>query len=100
MAAVVFMGGLIVVGTTVLLFMVAHRLTHPRAPVNVAATPSAIQSTAPATITLAEPEGTTIRQIVPVPGGVAALLSGGGPDRVVVWTPTTGQATTALRLAH
>ncbi|MBS4076031.1 hypothetical protein KGY14_12605 [Ameyamaea chiangmaiensis] len=93
------MGALIVVGTTVLMFAVVHRLAHHR-PADTApvVAPSGTAGVAPSEVIQLAP-GTHIAQITGVPGGLALLLTGGGPDRVVIWRNGALSADTVLSVA-
>ena len=91
--AVIVMGVLIVVATAVLIAAMIRRQT----------TPAAVSLPAPAaggTVLLDEPAGTRIGSIVPVRDGLALLLQGGGPDRVVLIDPATGRPSERIGLAR
>ncbi len=85
MAAVIGMGVLIVAGVAVLVVTVVHRLGSQ--PVLAA------QS-------LDEPVGTHLQQIAPAGDRLAILLTGGGPDRVVLLDPRTGAVTGHIGLTR
>ena len=87
-ALVIGMGVVIVVATTVLIVLIAHRLTGPRALPPVAAGPVALD----------EPAGTRIVTIVAVGERLAVQLQGGGPDRVLLVDPQTGSVVGRLAL--
>ena len=82
MAAVIGMGVLIVAGVAVLVVTVVHRLGSQPA--------LAAQS-------LDEPPGTHLQQIAPAGDRLAILLTGGGPDRVILLDPRTGAVTRPYR---
>jgi hypothetical protein len=87
--AVAVMGVLIVVGTTVLVVTIVHRLS---------ALPASRTSTA-APPPLSEPAGTRIVAMAQVANGLALALSGGGEgDRVVVIDPESGQVVRRISL--
>ena len=71
------MGVLIVVATTVLIVVIARRLTSPTMPSAVSAL-------------LDEPAGTRIAGIASVGDRLAVQLQGGGADRVLLLDPRTG----------
>jgi len=99
MAAVIFMGGLIVIGTTVLLITVAHRLSQPRPhAVAHAALPPVAAMTVLTTTMLHEPDGAHIQSVTPTQDGLAVVVTGGGPDRIVLWHAATARAETVLQL--
>ena len=75
LALVIAMGVLIVAGVGILGITIVHRLSTP------AARPSLV---------LAEPPGTRMQAIAPAGDRLAILLTGGGPDRVVLLDPRTG----------
>ncbi|OUJ14531.1 hypothetical protein [Acetobacter sp. DsW_063] len=82
LAAVIGMGAMIVVGTVVLLVVVAHRLSHPTRP----ATAQSLSAS------LHEPEGSHIAGITWRDGDTLAVqLTGGGPDRVILWDVPHGR---------
>jgi hypothetical protein len=72
------MGVLIVVATTVLVVVIARRLSAP----------AAVQG--PTALVLDEPAGTRIEGIAAAGDRLAALLRGGGPDRIVLIDARTG----------
>ena len=73
----IVMGVLIVLATTVLIVVIARRLSTPAVPVA-------------ASVLLDEPSGTRIAGIAPVGDRLAVQLQGGGADRVVLVDPSTG----------
>ncbi len=97
LAAIIGMGILIIVGTVALLAVIMLRMSHP------AASSPAISSHPPAekTITLQEPAGTTIGQIAWQTGPILAVrLTGGGPDRIILWDTAAGRITGKLVFAQ
>jgi hypothetical protein len=78
---VIAMGVLIVVATTVLVVLIAHRLGG--APVG--------RPVAAASVLLDEPAGTRIVGIAAVGERLAVQLQGGGADRVVLVDPRDGE---------
>jgi len=88
--AVAVMGVLIVVGTTVLVVVIVHRLS---------ALPGSRPAPAAASVPLDEPAGTRIVAMAEVANGLALALSGGGEgDRVVVIDPASGQVVRRIGL--
>ena len=85
-AAVVVMSVLIVAGVATLAVTIVRRLAAPP-----------LQAT---TETLDEPAGTHMQQIATAGDRLAVLLSGGGPDRVVLLDPRSGQVTGRIGLPH
>ena len=77
-AITIGMGLLIVVATTVLVVVIARRLGGP--------TSISTQTT----LMLDEPRGTAIIGIATAGDRLAALLQGGGADRIVLIDPRTG----------
>ena len=85
MAAVIGMGVLIVLGVAVLAVTVVRRLSV--APMTTAAV-------------LAEPDGTHMASLAPAGDRLAVLLQGGGPDRILLLDPHTGQVLGRVGLAR
>ena len=83
-AAVVVMGVLIVAGVATLAVTIVRRLAAP--PLQAAAA------------TLDEPAGTHMQQLAAAGDRLAVLLSGGGPDRIVLLDPRSGQVTGRIGL--
>lgn len=77
-AITVGMGLLIVVATTVLVVVIANRLG------------GAGRASTPIALVLDEPSGTRIAGIAGAGDRLAALLQGGGADRIVLIDPRTG----------
>ncbi len=77
-ALTVGMGVLILIGTTVLIVTIVKRSTAPGSAPNVA-------------LVLDEPAGTRIAGLTAVADRLAIDLQGGGPDRVVLIDPRSGQ---------
>ncbi len=97
LALTIGMGVLIVVGTTALIVIIVHRLAHP-APASVAAAPVVPGAALPAL--QREPAGTRVTALARQSDTLLAIaLSGGGPDRVLVWDLSAGRALTEIRLA-
>lgn len=90
--AVIAMGVLIVVGTTALIVVIAHRLSS--SPSRVATLPTSL------TAVLDEPAGTRIAGIAAVQDRLAVQLQGGGVDRVVLINPETGAVTGRISLVR
>jgi hypothetical protein len=85
-AITIGMGLLIVVATTVLVVVIARRLGGPG--------PMPAQTA----LMLDEPGGTRIAGIAAVGDRLAALLQGGGADRIVLIDPRTGSVTGRVEL--
>ena len=90
--ATVVMGVLLVAGTAVLLAVIAHRVSGRSAVAPIPAHPIAA--------TLDEPAGTRIAGIATVQDRLALQLQGGGPDRVVLVDPRTGDRLGTILLAR
>ena len=96
LALVIVMTVLIVIGTTALVVVVVHRLTHPGVVAEAARAPSAL-----ATALAQEPPGTRITALARQSDTwLAIALSGGGPDRVLVWDLPGGRPVTEIRLGR
>ena len=78
-AVTIVMAVLIVLGTTVLVVLVARRLGG-----------AAATASAPVALQLNEPEGTRIAGIAAVGDRLAVQLQGGGPDRIVLVDARSG----------
>ena len=89
--ATIVMGVLIVVGTTVLIGTIAHR---------VAAPPPASLPAASLALMLDEPAGTHIAGIAAAGDRLAVQLQGGGGDRIVLLDPRTGSVVGRISLAR
>ena len=85
MAAVIGMGVLIVLGVATLAVTVVRRLSAP-----------AVQGT----LLLDEPAGTRLLSMTAAGDRLAVLLQGGGPDRVLLLDPRSGQVTGRVGLAR
>lgn len=83
-AATVVMGVLILIGTAVLIATIFKRATAP-APAAGGYVPALIATT------LHEPAGTRIAGLAAIGDVLALRLEGGGPDRVVLLDPRTGE---------
>ncbi len=93
-AATVVMGVLILVGTAVLIATIFKRATAP-APAGGGFVPSA----ASVGTTLHEPSGTRIIGLAATTDVLALALQGGGPDRVILVDPRTGESRGRITLA-
>jgi hypothetical protein len=85
-ALTVGMGMLILLGTTVLVVTIVKRSSAPA-------------TTNPAVV-LDEPAGTRIAGVTAVDDRLAIDLSGGGPDRVVLIDPRSGQIVGRIALGR
>ena len=91
LALVIVMGVLILAGTAGLIAVVAHRLSQPRAAVTTADPAPPPQ----------EPAGTRITALARQSDTVLAIaLTGGGPDRVLLWDLAAGHAVAEIRLGR
>ena len=84
---VVVLGILLIAGTGAVFTTILHRAGRAAGPRIVGAV-------------LDEPAGTHIVAAAGFGDGIAVTLQGGGPDRVVIVNPATGQATDAAKLAR
>jgi len=87
MAVTIGMGVLILLGTTVVILTIAHRMTGPRA-----------RTHGTVSLRLDEPAGTRIGGIAGAGDRVAVELQGGGTDRIVLIDPDTGAVTGRITL--
>ncbi len=83
----VLMGVLIIIGSTVVVVTIIKRSTEEPNDTNVA-------------VVLDEPAGTRIGGIAAVSNGLAVLLQGAGPDRIVLVDPRTGKEAGTIALAR
>ena len=88
-AVTIGMGVLIVLGTTVVILTIAHRMTGPRARLQ-----------GMVSLHLDEPAGTRIGGIAGAGDRVAVELQGGGTDRIVLIDPDTGAVTGRITLGR
>lgn len=95
----IVMGVLIVVGTGVLIAVIAHRVTSP-APSGAAPNGTPSVGGTPLALLLDEPAGTHIAGIAAVGDRLAVQLQGGGADRVVLVDPRFGVVTGRIALAR
>ncbi len=84
-SVVVLMGVLIVAGIAVIGITIARRMGGPAVVAN---------------LTLSEPDGTHIAGIASAADRLGLLLQGGGPDRVVLVDPKSGQVVARMGLAR
>ena len=92
-AATVVMGVLILAGTAVLVATIVKRATAP------APAAGFVPSVASVAATLHEPPGTQIAGVAASGDALAITLRGGGPDRVVLIDPRTGEVRGRVALA-
>jgi hypothetical protein len=93
--ATVVMGVLILAGTAVLIATIARRATAP-VPMPAA---GFVPSAASVAATLHEPPGTQITGVAAGGDALAISLRGGGPDRIVLIDPRTGEVRGRVALA-
>jgi hypothetical protein len=100
----IVMGVMIVVGTGVLVAVIAHRIASPSpAAVQITGGPIAggpIAGGAPLALVLDEPAGTRIAGIAAAGDRLAVQLQGGGADRVVLVDPRSGAVVGRIALAR
>lgn len=106
LALVIFLGVLIIVATTVLIFVIINRIIHKgdHSTAGISTT-SMMQSTPSVTrpvSILQEPNGTHITQVFRQSDQMMVIsLSGGGlPDRVVIWDVTNQQKLSEVKLSE
>lgn len=103
-AAVIGMGILIILGVVALVAIIIHRMSHPRLPIAAPVSVSLQAGTPvipPQTFLLHQPAGSRIEQIAWSNGTVMAVrLSGGGPDRIVLWDTAAGHSAGELDLSQ
>lgn len=101
LALVIFMGVLIIAGTTGLVAVVMHRLAHPQphqVAIGTPAAPTPPMSDRP--ILAREPAGTRITALARQSDTVLSVaLTGGGPDRILVWDLARGTRLAEIDLA-
>ncbi|MDG6094696.1 hypothetical protein LOC54_06175 [Acetobacter sp. AN02] len=96
-ALVIGMGALIVLGTAVLIGVIVHRLSHGRPAGTLAAAPAASPV---GSLLLHEPEGSRIVSAERMNDTTLAVrISGGGPDRILLWDITRGAVSGRLSLS-
>ncbi|MCQ8278860.1 DUF6476 family protein [Acetobacteraceae bacterium KSS8] len=96
---VIVMGVLILAGTVGLVGVVVHRLSapHKAAASTLLPVPGAPEG---ARVTLDEPAGTQIRTVTRQTDTLLAItLTGGGPDRVLVWDLAANRRLVELSLS-
>ncbi|MBB2201314.1 hypothetical protein [Gluconacetobacter tumulisoli] len=105
LAAVIFMGVLLAVGSLVLVGVLVHRISHPRHDVVASgATPAPVVPAPPMSgdygnLVLDEPAGTRITGMTRQADTLLAIsLSGGGGDRIVLWDLPHGRIAGRVRL--
>lgn len=101
--AVIVMGLLILAGSGALIAVIAHRLSHPKQQTaqTTQTAPVSLPVSAERLLILDEPPGTHIAGVSgQFSGLVAVQLTGGGPDRIVLWNPATGHTAGRLKLAR
>lgn len=106
LALVIFLGVLIVVATTVLVFVVVSRFIHKGdqqlpAVVNTVSSATSSSVTRPVSV-LQEPNGTHITQVFRQSDQTMVIsLSGGGlPDRIVIWDLANQQKQAEVKLSE
>ncbi|MFW7266620.1 hypothetical protein ACMAUO_01465 [Gluconacetobacter sp. Hr-1-5] len=88
LAAVIGMGVLLAVGSLVLVGVLVHRISHPKpaAIARTAAEPAVLPVGDYGELVLGEPAGTHVAGLTRQGEGLLAVaLTGGGPDRVLLW---------------
>ena len=98
LALVIVMGVLIILGTSVLVLVVVNRLTHPGVAIETHERSPALSGPA---VLADEPPSTRITALTRQSDTTLAIaLTGGGPDRVLIWDLASGRATIELRLGR
>lgn len=106
LALVIFLGVLIIVATTVLIFVIVNRIMHkndqPISQVPTITTPSVTSSVTRPVSVLQEPDGTHINQVFRQSDQIMVIsLSGGGqPDRIVMWDVGNQQKMSEVKLSE
>ncbi len=97
---VIGMGVLILAGTAGLIGVVVHRLSTPHKA--VAAIPTPVPGLADGgRVTLDEPAGTHIQAVTRQSDTMLSItLTGGGPDRILVWDLAASRRVSELSLAR
>lgn len=95
--AVIAMGVLVVLGTTVVIVKVVKDIVSGSAH-GTAASSTTADTIALTTNMLSQPDGSHIVNIAGVGDRLSVLVSGGGPDRVLFVDPATGHVTGQLML--
>jgi hypothetical protein len=90
----IVMGVMILVGTGVLVVVIAHRVASPTSG------GATIAGRPPLALTLDEPAGTRIAGIAAIGDRLAIQLQGGGSDRVVLVDPHSGAIAGRIMLAR
>ncbi|WP_075631502.1 hypothetical protein [Novacetimonas hansenii] len=89
LAAVIGMGIVLAVGSLVLVGVLAHRISHPRATAPATAPVTTTMAVLPqdlGRLVLDEPAGTHVTSIArQADMALAVALTGGGADRVIIW---------------
>lgn len=107
LALVIVMGVLIVAGTTGLVAVVVHRLAHPQRPAidaagerSVPPVPGGAGPVQARQLLAHEPPGTRITGLVRQSDALLSIaLTGGGPDRILVWDLAHAAPLTEIELA-
>ena len=94
-AATIVMGVLILLGTAVVIATIIKRATQPAPNGSAGVVPAGAAYAA----VLREPAGSEIAGLAAVGDSLALALHGGGPDRVVLFDPRTGEAQGRITLA-
>jgi hypothetical protein len=101
LVAVIAMGVLIVVATTVVVVkLVKDVVARPAAPASAPASATATASVTLTTTMLRQPPGSHIVTIAAVGGRLSVLVTGGGPDRILFVDPDTGKLAGQLMLGQ
>ncbi|ACI50268.1 conserved hypothetical protein [Gluconacetobacter diazotrophicus PA1 5] len=99
LAAVIGMGVLLAVGSLVLVGVLVHRISHPHSVSSVRVVSPPDGAYGP--LVLDEPAGTHITAMARQDDAMLAVsLSGGGPDRIVLWDLAHARVAGRLTLAR
>lgn len=106
LALVIFLGVLIIIATTVLIFVIVSRIMHkndqPSSQVSTMTMSSATPSVTRPVSVLQEPDGTHINQVFRQSDHIMVIsLTGGGlPDRIVMWDVANQQKMSEVKLSE
>ncbi|MDI2091542.1 M48 family metallopeptidase [Commensalibacter oyaizuii] len=100
LALVIFLGVLIIIATTVLIFIIVGRIMHGKSTYASSEVAESTVVTRPVSV-LSQPQGTRIVQIVRQSDQTMIFsLSGGGiPDRIVIWDVANQQKLSEIKLS-
>lgn len=106
LALVIFLGVLIIIATTVLIFVIVsrimHKNDHPTSQASTITTSFVSSSVTRPVSVLQEPNGTHINQVFRQSDQIMVIsLTGGGlPDRVIMWDVANQQKLSEVKLSE